>query len=198
MTLSAAFYNNGLREVGRDGRCSWTQKTWWHLKCFFSAWSEEGKWMGNWMLFCMCLWFYCLWMVCRHAQSSTAKAGKRTVVICRIQVNWAIFVTEISGEKWPNLHDVHVNLRFMRWSHTLHSQDRAAWRCFWRVWVYIEFPATGRMIALTRLPPASMQHSFPYWPVWSWNNPKQQRQKHFQCFPQGLFQQYIFPVRKSE
>lgn len=146
-----------------------------NMKCFFSAWSEDGKWMGNWILFCMCLWFYCPRRVLRLTQSST-------MVIWITQVNCVIFVTEINGKKWPNLPYVHVNLRFMRWSHTFHPQDR----CFWRAWVYIE-----REISHSLLHQCNTQFHTDLHEAETIPNI---RQKHFQCFPQGLFLRNIYSL----
>lgn len=88
---------------------------------------------GNgWVIGCCftCVCGFIAHGLCADSQSSTVKTVEHTVVIWRIQVNFDIFVTEISGKKWPNLPNVHVHLRFMRWSHTSHQQDRVAWRYF--------------------------------------------------------------------
>ncbi len=168
VTLSASFYNNGLREVGRDGRCSSGHRQ--HYDIWSASLVHDHK--------IVVLHMFVVLLpqsVRRHTQSST-------MVIWITQVNWAIFVTEINGKKWPTLPYVHVNVRFMIWSHT------------WR-------PSTGKMLSESlsvywerniTLPPASMQHSFPYWPAWGWNNPKQQTET-FPLFPTRFIPpEYIF------
>ncbi len=168
VTLSASFYNNGLREVGRDGRCSSGNRQ--HDDIWSASLVHDHK--------IVVLHMFVVLLpqsVRRHTQSST-------MVIWITQVNWAIFVTEINGKKWPTLPYVHVNVRFMIWSHT------------WR-------PSTGKMLSESlsvywerniTLPPASMQHSFPYWPAWGWNHPKQQTET-FPLFPTRFIPpEYIF------
>lgn len=142
---------------------------------------HDRKMANGWVIGCCfaCLWFYC---VTEGAQTHTK-------------------------QYYGNMDYAGKLGHFCHWDKWQKVAQFTLRTCKFKIHEMIShLPSTGQMLLESvywernniTLPPASLQHSSPYWPAWGWNNPKQQTET-FPMFPTRFIPpEYIFPVWNLE